>query len=64
MPYAPDVVLLAWTFQPLSLFQSASRQENWDEDQPNELSIPCAICCGDPAAAVTGDPLEGGLAVV
>ena len=35
MPYADEVGLAAWTFQPDSWLQMASRQPNSEEDMPN-----------------------------
>jgi hypothetical protein len=34
MPYAPELGLLAVTFQPLSWFHSETRQENWLDGHP------------------------------
>src|SRR6185437_13060949 len=53
IPKAPDPGLAAVTLQRLSCSHSGSRQENWLDDQPNEPSIACAICRGEPDAAVT-----------
>jgi hypothetical protein len=51
MPYAPELGLLAYTFQPLSRFHSESRHENWLDDQPYDPSMPMAICCAEPDGA-------------
>src|SRR5689334_9114686 len=48
IPYAPELGLLACGFHPLSAFHKLCRQPNWLEDQPNDPSMPMAICCGEP----------------
>jgi hypothetical protein len=53
MPKAPDPGLAAVTLHRLSCSHSGSRQENWLDDQPNEPSVACAICRGEPDAAGT-----------
>src|SRR5262245_58916985 len=58
MPYAPELGLLAWTFQPLSRLHSESRQENWPPC-PAASSICRAISWGDPDGALAvPDELE------
>src|SRR6201995_490025 len=53
IPKAPDPGLAAVTLHRLSCSHSGARQENWLDDQPNEPSIACATCRGEPDAAGT-----------
>src|SRR6266700_2059280 len=48
IPYAPELGLLACGFHPLSAPHRLCRQPNWPDDQPNDPSMPIAICCGEP----------------
>jgi hypothetical protein len=56
MPYAPLEGLCAYTFQPDSRSQSATRQLNSSAPHPRAVTISRAIACAEPGS---GTPAAG-----
>ncbi len=56
--------MVADTFQPLSAFHSGCKQLNCEDDQPNEPSMPSAICCGLPWGWAAGGAAGGAAALL